>query len=236
MACCSAGLIAAAANSINDYFDIDIDRINRPGRPLPAGIISPQAALTTAGIEYLLGNLLAVMISSAQLAIALVFSLLTIAYSAYLKRTVLWGNLAVSITTAAAFIYGALAVGNIMAGIWPAIFAGLFHFGREILKDVQDIRGDRQYRANTLPVRHGQRPAILLVRLVFILLIFLLWYAHAAGYYGKPYLYVVVAGIYPVLAYVLISMQMNQTPARLGLLSNILKADMLVGLLAIYLG
>lgn len=122
----SAGLITAAANSINDYYDIAIDRINKPQRPLAAGRISPRAALGSALGLYAAGIALASAISPQMLAVAALFSLLTWRYSAHLKRTALWGNFAVSLSTAAAFIYGAMAVGRPGAGIFPALFAFSF--------------------------------------------------------------------------------------------------------------
>lgn len=234
-ACISAGLIASAANTINDYYDIDIDRVNKPQRILAAGKLSPKSALIAALLEYTLGILLAAFISLPMFLMAFFFSGLTYFYSAYLKRTVLWGNISVSLTTAAAFIYGGLAVNRPAETVIPAAFAFFFHFGREIIKDMEDIRGDSRYHAKTFPVRYGMPPSIILVWVNFIILILLTILPYRLGLYGNRYLLVVVAGIYPVILYVLISILVNTTPRHLGFISNLLKADMLVGLLAIYL-
>jgi hypothetical protein len=56
------------------------------------------------------------------------------------------------------------------------------------------------------------------------------------GWYGINYILVIVFGVYPVIFFSIWSVWRNQTPGNLGLISNLLKADMLVGLLAIYLG
>lgn len=234
LACLSAALIAAAANTINDFYDMEIDRINKPRRPLPAGKISPAAARAAALAEFALGNLLAALISLPMFLIAAFFSLLTWLYAAFLKRTPLWGNLAVSLTTAAAFIYGGTAVNRPAHTLIPAAFAFFFHFGREIIKDMEDIKGDSAQRAATFPIRFGMRPAIALVWANFIILLALTIFPFAIGWYGPVYLFIVAVGLYPVIFYTLISLLKNTSRRHLGFLSALLKADMVVGLLAIY--
>lgn len=234
LACLSAGAITAAANTINDCFDIAIDRINQAGRPLAAGRVAPRLAMRAAIVEYLAGIALAAMIGPDLLLMALVFSALTAWYSARLKRTVLWGNLTVSLSTAAAFVFGAMAVDRTAEGWLPALFAFFFHFAREIIKDVQDIDGDRRHNAATLPVRYGVRAALRLTYFVFAMLVAVTVLPFAAGWYGPWYFAVVALGVYPVVGYCLVVMGRDPGPARLGRLSALLKADMLVGLVAIY--
>ena len=234
LAAISAGLIMAAGNTINDYFDIEIDRINKPLRPLPAQKMSLETARILAFGEFLLGITLSAFISLPMLLIAAFFSLLIYFYAAVFKRTVLWGNLVVSLATAATFIYGGMAVRRPGSAIIPALFAFFFHFGREILKDIEDIKGDQKNAAQTFPVRFGVRPAIRLIWLNFLLLAVLTAVPFIAGWYGTAYFGIVVFGVYPVIGYVLISILQNTAPKHLGFLSNLLKADMLIGLLAIY--
>ncbi len=234
LAAISAGLIMTAGNTINDYFDIEIDRINKPLRPLPAQKISSETARRLAFGEFFLGITLSAFISLPMLLIAAFFSLLIYLYAAILKRTVLWGNVVVSLATAATFIYGGMAVRRPGAAIIPALFAFFFHFGREILKDIEDIDGDQQNAAQTFPIRFGVRPAIRLIWLNFLLLTVLTAVPFMAGWYGAVYFSIVVFGVYPVIGYVLISILQNTAPKHLNFLSNLLKADMLIGLLAIY--
>lgn len=234
LACLSAGLIGSAANTINDYYDIDIDRVNKPYRVLAAGKINARSARLAALVEYALGIILAAFISLPMFLMAFIFSALTFIYSAILKRTILWGNFAVSLTTAAAFIYGGLAVNRPGEAIIPAVFAFFFHFGREIIKDMEDIQGDSQHQAKTFPIHFGLGPSVALVWANFIILAVLLILPYSMGWYGIIYLVIVLSGIYPVIFYAMISILKNTSPAHLGFLSNILKADMLAGLLAIY--
>lgn len=234
LACLSAGLIMAGGNTINDYFDIDIDRINKPQRPLPSGSIPPNAARLLAYLEFITGNFLAVFISDAAFLMALFFTALIYWYSARLKRIALWGNLAVSLSTAAAFVYGALAVGNPAAGIFPAILAFLFHFAREIIKDMEDVAGDQKNGADTLPIRYGMRPAIRLAWAIFAALLIATVIPFSLGDYGRIYLSIVVIGVWPVIVFVSIRIFQTSQPDVLNKLSNLLKLDMLIGLIALF--
>jgi geranylgeranylglycerol-phosphate geranylgeranyltransferase len=234
MACISCGLIFAGANTMNDYFDIAIDKINKPYRPIAAEIITPNQSLLTASLEYIIGLALGLIISIDMFLVAGFFAILSVLYSAYLKRTVLWGNLSVSLSTAAVFVYGGLAVRKPIQTIIPAIFTFFYHFGREIIKDIQDMKGDAKNAANTFPVKFGISPAVRLIWINFMLLIFLTILPYWTNWYGLNYFLIVVFGMYPIIFYALITILKNTDPGHLGFLSNLLKADMFIGLLAIY--
>jgi len=235
-ACISGGIIMAGSNTINDYFDLDIDRVNRPERPLVKGNLTPLQALTISWIEFGVGCLLALLINISAFVIVLVVSGIIILYSFKLKRMPLLGNLAVSFSTAMAFIYGGVAVDRIQETFIPAVLAFFFHFGREIIKDLQDREGDSQGLAQTFPLVYGEIVALKTTTAIFLVLGIILPLPFLFDWYNGIYLLVTVVGIYPVLFYVTFSMWKNRSSKNLGFLSNLLKADMLVGLLAIYLG
>lgn len=236
LACVSGGLIAAGANTINDYFDLEIDRINKPKRPLVAGKLSSSQAVIIALFEFAVGSLLALFIGLLAFIIAFSISLLLFFYSYRLKRLPLIGNLAVSFSTGMAFIYGGIAVHRVVETLIPAIFAFFYHFGREIIKDIQDREGDTSEKARTFPIIYGNRLSLILTTLNFALLTVLVFLPFLFGWYGIKYILVILFGVYPVIFFSVWSMWRNQTPGNLGFISNLLKADMLVGLLAIYLG
>ena len=146
------------------------------------------------------------------------------------------GNGVVSLIAALAFIYGGLAVGRFGPTLIPAWFAFLFHFGREIVKDIQDWAGDTAIGAKTLPIRFGKKTALIVTTYTFILLIISTPVPALFRIYGIVYLIVVILGVDIPLLYVLRSMWRDSGPTNLGRLSFILKVDMLIGLLAIYLG
>ncbi len=236
LACLSGGLITAAANAINDYFDVEIDRINKPFRPLPSGSLSRGFAAAFAGVLFVAGVALSALINRAALLIAASASVLLYLYSARLKRTVLWGNLTVSLLSGLAFIYGGVAVFRLKIALVPAVFAFFFHLGREILKDIEDMVGDRAAEAVTFPIRHGVHASRLLITAVFSLLMILTLVPYGAGLFGRVYLWLVVLGVDAVLLFVMVSLWRDSSRENLHRLSGILKLDMLVGLLAIVAG
>lgn len=236
LACFSGGIIMAASNTINDYFDLDIDRINRPKRPLVSGQLNPSFALRLAQVEFVVGILLGFFINLTAFIIALATSSLIIFYSYKFKRMPLIGNLVVSFSTGMAFIYGGVAVNRIKQTVVPAIFSFFYHFGREIIKDIQDMEGDAAGHARTFPLVYGRKAALQLTTINFIVLILLLPIPYLIQWYNLHYLLVIILGILPVLIFTIISIWKDKSPNNLGKISTLLKADMPIGLLAIYIG
>lgn len=236
LAVISGSLIAAAANSINDFYDVNIDRINKPYRPIVAGLLTKTEAFIFSIVLFSSGALLGGFINARAGFIAFFACILLYLYSARLKRTVLWGNLTVSLMTAFAFIYGGVAVNLLDKALIPAGFAFLFHFGREIIKDVEDHKGDSADNARTLPIIYGKKTALILTTIIFCILIAVTLLPYLFHIFGKAYLIVVVLGVDLLLIYVLVSMWRNPVPSNLGRLSTLLKLDMIVGLIAIYVG
>ena len=232
----TAAFITIGANSINDYFDYAIDRINKPNRPIPAGIVSRREAFIFSITAYVAGWISGWMLGYDMFIVAFVIGILLVLYSWKLKRTVILGNLAVSIATAVAFVFGGMAVGRPEATIFPASFAFFFHFGREVLKDLQDVEGDRMHSARTFAVRYGRRASLVLITVTFILLLVWTIIPYILHVYGHIYLLIILLGIYPVIIFVLYGSWKHQKSSDLGFLSNLLKADMLIGLLAIFFG
>lgn len=236
IACLSGMCIAGGGNAINDYYDAEIDRINRPQRPIPSDRVSRKGALLFSQILLAVGVGLGAALGWKTGIIAVCASLLLTLYSHRLKRIALVGNGVVSLVAAMAFIYGGLAVGRFGPTLIPAWFAFLFHFGREILKDIQDCIGDTIFQAETLPLRCGERTALIVGTHLFLLLILSTIIPALFRIYGTAYLVVVVLGVDLPLLYIIRSMWRDAGRANISRLSLILKVDMLIGLLAIYLG
>lgn len=161
LAMTSAALIGAGANAINDVFDLAIDRVNRPTRPLPSGAVSVSTARSVWAACSALGVGLGALVSWAHLAIAVGSVTLLYAYSARLKRVPLVGNLAVALVLGLAILYGGLAVGPAAGALWlGAAFAVGSTFAREVAKDLEDVAGDAVEGARTLPIVLGERAAV----------------------------------------------------------------------------
>ncbi len=232
----AAALITCGANIVNDIFDVEIDRINKPHRPLPKGTVSIREAWIYFSLSYVLAFILAAFCDAAMFAVAVIIGILLIVYSARLKRTVLWGNLTVSLATAVAFIYGAMAVGDWKIGLIPATFAFFFHLGRELIKDMQDLEGDLKNKSITFPGKFGIKSSIVLVNIIFIFLIPLTVLPYILQVYGFVYLMIVILGVHTVLIFTNVFLWIRNDRVTLGRISHLLKLDMLIGLIAIYFG
>lgn len=155
-------LVTGAGNAINDYYDIEIDRINKPERPIPSGRISKSQALSFSILFFALGTLVAFFINTICGTIALFNSLLLIYYAATLKRTVLIGNLSIGYLTGSTFLFGGAVFytnGGIEAVSILFLLATLATIAREIVKDIEDIEGDKQDGASTLAISIGPEKA-----------------------------------------------------------------------------
>lgn len=228
--------IGAGGMVINDYFDIEIDRINKPQRPLPSGAVSTYDALMFYAALSGIGLIMSAYSTRVSLIIAFAAVPVIFLYSQRFKSTPLFGNLIVGGLTGLAFIYGGAAVENISKAIMPAIFAFLINVGREIIKDMEDIEGDSKNNAKTYPVKYGMKKAGILASSFLVTVILSTIVPYALGMYGMKYFIAVNVGVNAVIVFVLYSLWKDQRSKNLNLLSNILKWDMLIGLLAIYLG
>lgn len=232
----SAGFTAIAGNIINDIFDIEIDRINRPDRPLPSEKISNNETLALYFIFILLSFILSWFINLQAFIIVAATTLMLYLYSKLLKRIPLVGNFVVAFLTGLVFIYGGVAVENPSAAIIPAAFAFLINLIREIVKDMQDIEGDKKAGAITFPVKSGFQNSKQIILFLSIILILFTLYPFLTKLYRIEYFIVVMIFVNPLLVYSLRILFKNDSPDSLNKISNLLKLNMVLGLISIYLG
>jgi geranylgeranylglycerol-phosphate geranylgeranyltransferase len=190
LAMASAALIGGGSNAINDVFDVDIDRTNRPGRPLPSGGVTPLSAAVAGTILVLSGVALSALVSPLHLAIAAGAAVLLTVYNAKLKRVPLVGNLVVSVVIAIAILFGGLAVGfDLSMTVWiGAAFAALTTLAREIVKDIEDTRGDLADGARTLPIVTSVETATMMVLAVILAATAAIPVAATVSPLGPPFL------------------------------------------------
>lgn len=232
----AGAFVGSAGNVINDYFDIEIDLINKPNRPLPANKISKREAL----IFYLFLNIMAIILAMKINIIAITIVVISIVsiffYSFHLKKIPLIGNLVVSFFTGLAFVFGGTAVNGVSNSIFPAIFAFLINLIREIVKDMEDVEGDLKLGVITFPAKYGFKKAMNLILVITIILILSTMIPFFTEYYSIEYFIVVILGVNVILVYFLKSIFTNREKNNLSKLSNLLKLIMVIGLIAIYLG
>ncbi len=164
--------IEMGAFALNDFLDFESDLINkRVDRPLVRGSVTKKEALGITLTSFLIAFLLSFLINTYARAVALLFALLSIAYDFKLKDLPLIGNVVIALSMGIPFVFGALIGGKISNEIiyisCAAFFIGV---AREIIKSVEDMKGDLKARkSRTLPILIGKRNA-LVVALFFITL------------------------------------------------------------------
>ncbi len=153
----AATFIAAGGYVLNDYYDLEIDKINRKDRVLPSGKISPGTALKYAWILMITGFFLSVLTWHKWcIIIAVVNTLLLVVYAGYLKKTFLLGNLLIAYSAASTFFYGAIANDNVSYALAISFIAFTYTLIREIIKDTEDVEGDMSQGAKTIPIVMGK--------------------------------------------------------------------------------
>ncbi|MBR6493150.1 MAG: geranylgeranylglycerol-phosphate geranylgeranyltransferase [Paludibacteraceae bacterium] len=196
-------LIAAGGYVINDYFDVKIDRINRPDEVIVTRSISKPTAMRLSiilsGIGIGFGIVLAILLRSMTFAILfIIIPGLLWFYSSSYKRLFMIGNLIISLLAALTPMIVAMANVAILqlryATILPyttlvhdlyawlggfALFAFLLTWVREIVKDMQDQMGDRELECHSMPVVWGDHWTKVFVTVLIVLtlaIIGYLWY------------------------------------------------------------
>jgi geranylgeranylglycerol-phosphate geranylgeranyltransferase len=152
-------LVTAAGNVINDYYDADIDAINRPQRPIPSSAVTRSFARTYAIVLFFTGILLSLFTNLLCIAIVVFNSLLLVAYAGRLKRVPVSGNIAVSCLAASIFLFGGAfaGTGGLIRNLPLATITFFAMMARELLKDAEDVKGDAAGGARTLPMKIGIR-------------------------------------------------------------------------------
>lgn len=152
-----AGVFTAAGNALNDYHDRDVDRINHPDRPIPAGLVPPDRARWAALLLFAPTVPWAALLGGELLLVVLVNLALMLSYERAFKRRGFRGNLLIAWLVASLFLFGGLAVSETGAALQRtailALLAFLATLGREVVKDVEDVAGDWDRR--TLPMILG---------------------------------------------------------------------------------
>ena len=150
LASISVFLITGAGNAINDYIDIEADKVNRPKRPIPSGRIKPKAALFYSIVLFLIGIILSLFTTWPAFSLAIINSVLLIAYAFYLKNTAFVGNFVVSYLVGSTFLFGSLAsltafsMHAITIPLLLMLLATLTNFSREVVKTLEDLEGDKK--------------------------------------------------------------------------------------------
>lgn len=166
----STVLIAAAGYIINDYYDVKIDYINKPGRVVIGKSITRRYAILFHVVLSSAGVLLGLLLSWKIGAVNLVTVFLLWLYSNNLKRLPFIGNFVVAFLTGLAILIVDLYyhTGSALIIIY-ASFAFFMTLVREIIKDMEDLKGDVTFGCKTLPIVLGLRRTKFVIYLILFL-------------------------------------------------------------------
>jgi len=158
--------------ALNDYVDVDTDRINRKvGRPLVDGTLSSDFAFKFSAGAFILSTMIALTINWMALVVAVFFNILAVLYNLKLKDLPLLGNMYIAATMGIPFIFGAVVFGVVPSTtIWMVAALGFAAgLGREIVKTVDDMEGDAEARkSKTLPMVVGRQNALAMASSLFL--------------------------------------------------------------------
>lgn len=223
--------IAAAGYIINDYFDIKIDIVNKPERVVIGRYLKRRVAIGAHQFLNVLGCLIGLYLSRWVFVLDVVSVSLLWFYSAYFKRQPFVGNLIVSFLTALSLLVLALYYRqhtNLILGY--ALFSFCLTLVREIIKDMEDVKGDARFGCRTLPIIWGlRRTKYLLYMLIASFITALFVIADSLGSARLGWIFMIL--LIPT-AWLVYRLVLADTRRDFGYLSNLCKLIMLMGVIS----
>ncbi len=228
--------LAGASMALNDYFDREVDAIDKPYRPIPSGAVKPSEAIALASAFAGAGLIAALVAALECFFIAVAFFCLATTYNAFGKRLSLFGNLMVASCVAIPFIYGGLLARGPLQGL-PLAFAALAFLsamGREVTKGIADVHGDRKKGFKTLATTAGLRSAARVAVIFYGAAVGLgmLLLSGLVGPLCAPFIGMACAGF----CYSSVRLLRNPSPKRAERVKNEVLAWMLLGLIGFGVG
>jgi 4-hydroxybenzoate polyprenyltransferase len=227
----STVLIAAAGYIINDYYDIKIDLINKPERVVVGKSITRRYAILFHTLLSFAGVVLGLFLSWKIAVVNFASATVLWWYSNSLKRHPFIGNLVVALLTGIAiWLVDSLYKTGHMLIITYASFAFFITLIREIIKDMEDLKGDQTFGCKTLPIVWGMRKTkyfIYGILVVFVLTVLTL------GFYYKnlPVDYFLLFLVVPLI-WLVVRLIRADTKKDFAWLSNFCKIILLLGILS----
>lgn len=232
-------MIAAAGYIINDYYDVKIDSINKPDRVVIGIRMQRRVALLIHLLLNLSGIGIGFLLSFKVGVLNFFVTFWLWIYSNQLKRLPFWGNLSIAcLTGLSVYVVGLLYSESWVLTRYPmivvfALFAFFISLIREIIKDMEDIRGDMHFGCRTLPIVWGIRRTKTVI--YTILCIFMGVTAVLVLMIRNQWLFYYFAAMLLPAAYFIYALYWADTKASYRALSQFCKVIMLSGIMAILL-
>lgn len=189
-------LATGAGMAINDVFDREIDRITNPRRPIPHGVVTYKTALIFSIALFCIAGALTLLLPVVAFLIAAVNIVLLVTYTTVFKGLPGAGNVIVAYLGGSTFLFGAAAVDRLTYAIGVLfLLAALSTLSREIIKDVEDVAGDRKEGLNTLPIVIGEQRSLVIAAIVLMGAIATSPVPYLLGTFGAVYLVLVTPAV-----------------------------------------
>jgi geranylgeranylglycerol-phosphate geranylgeranyltransferase len=226
--------ICAYSMVVNDIYDVEVDKVNRPERPIPSGRVSARDA-TRLSLVVLMAGIASSVLSLSPLAvlIALAYAFLSWLYNTRAKKTGLAGNLIVASSLAIPFIYGGAISGGSIAGsllLMMALTAFFSGVGREVVKAMADVEGDAKRDVNSVARSRGMGAASFLGAVFFLLAVFTSWIPLITGLANTLYMFGVLIPD-ALFAYLAVAIVLKHDASNAYRVKKVALAGMTVGLL-----
>jgi 4-hydroxybenzoate polyprenyltransferase len=223
---------AAAGYVINDYYDIKIDYVNKPKRVVVGRIIARRTAIILHTALNVLAVVLAMFVSWKVCVSVFLSSGLLWYYANSLKRKPLIGNLVVAFLAGfSVYIMGLLREDESKLILLFTLFAFMISLIRELIKDLEDMKGDAAHGCKTLPILIGEpktKAFILFLVAVLLVLVGLWFYPHSDTL--SVYCGVI---LFPLMIMLVIGLVVAQNSHQYRRISSLCKWIMLAGILSI---
>jgi 4-hydroxybenzoate polyprenyltransferase len=227
----STVMVAAAGYIINDYYDVKIDLINKPKRVVIGKVLHRRIAMFSHFILNTLASFCSIFLGWKIFSIVVITTILMWFYANHLKRTALLGNILISLLTGIAIYMPAILYTSFQKFlVLYAIFAFFISLLREIIKDMEDVKGDEEFGCKTLPIIWGiRRTKFFLYGISIIFLIFMFVTLFSTGKNLTLYFFLCPA---PMFLWFLIRLAKADTSKKFTELSDLCKYIMFAGVMS----
>ncbi len=236
----TAALVVALTVSfgfvINDYADRELDRWQKPDRFLPAGLVRLEEAWAIAAMTALAALATAASLTASLQLLVWINLSLAVAYSFWLKRTVLLGNLLMATLNSSVILFGALAGAGLSPLVWSiAGTTWLFSLAQEVLYTVADRDGDDHAGIMTTAIYFGPHATLRLFRGLIIVAGLSAFVPLGLGYGSGFYLLLVLICTLGPIAFRLIPLSLHSDAGSLQVAVQTIKRVRAASLLPLLL-
>jgi geranylgeranylglycerol-phosphate geranylgeranyltransferase len=229
-------LISGAEMVSNDLFDLEVDKVNHPERPLPSGQVSAKEVIALTVLLSLGGLLIAAFQGTSVLMFTVFIWALGMLYNWRLKSLGLPGNAIVAFSVGATFVLGGMMADRLDSGlVWTfALMAALFDLAEEVSGGVMDAEGDALRGSRSLAILYGRKVALTAVTVLFSAFIVLGIIPYVTGWLDLPYLVLILMADAAVI-YLVTRLWRSEAPEQGRRVQRMLYLIMMAFIIAIFM-